>query len=102
MILVFKRYGNYPVRVIPNVVDICTNDDEFVWKIGHAFNKYRKGIPVDVMESRYQVAYAMCGDDECARMGVGDSLIKWLVWGNVWIADYLNHEAIWYIKRNPI
>lgn len=103
MILVFKRYGNHPARIIPNVVDICTDgDDTFVWKVGKHTNSFHKGIPVETMESRYQVAYVMCGEDDCARLGVGDSLIKWLVWGNVWIADYLQHEAQRYIKKNPI
>ena len=102
MILIFKQSGRYPARVLPNVVDICTRDDILVWKIGRASNQFRKGIPVDVMEYRYQFAYALCGDNDCARMGVGDSLIKWLVWGNVWIADFTLHEAQRYIKKNPI
>ena len=102
MILVFKRHGNYPARVIPNVVDICDDGSAFIWKIGKHSNKWRTGITVVEMELRYQFAYVMCGEDDCARLGVGDSLIKWLVWGNVWIADYLHHEAQRYIKKNPI
>ncbi len=102
MILVFKRYGNYPARVIPNVVDIFQDGDYFRWKIGKHNNSWRKGIALTDMERRFQVASVICGDKDCARLGVGDSLIKWLVWGNEWIADFLCHEAQRYIKKNPI
>ena len=102
MILLFKQFGNREARIIPNVVDCQINGDEFVWKIGKKTNKFRKGIPLAVMEIRYQFAYALCGENDCARMGVGDSLIKWLVWDNVWIADYTESAALAYIKRHQI
>ena len=101
MILVMKRHGNHPARLVTNVVDVLDDGETFMWKIGKHSNRWRKGIPADVMESRYEFAYALCGEDDCARLGVGDGLIKWLVWKNVWVGDLIESEMQRHIKRNP-
>lgn len=102
MLLVMKRFGNYPARLIPNIADCIVNDqDELVWKIGHIFNKFRKGIPVATMEQRYWMAYGLCGTDS-GNYGVGESMLKWFVWKNYWVGDMYKYEVDRYIKRNPI
>lgn len=84
------------------MVDCETNDDDvFVWKVGHVFKAFNKGIPTAVMEQRYWIAYGICGTD-FGQYGVGNSLLKWFVWKNVWVGDMYPYEAERYIKRNPL
>jgi len=105
MILVFVRQfknGNRRTRLITKVTDICAFGDSFLWKREGQKSPFHFGVDADDMAEKNVVVYALCGDADCAKLGVGDTLIKWIVWNHTFIAEMLVHEAKRFIKLNPL
>ena len=102
MILVMQSWKRIPPRIITNVSDVSfTEEDpqEFVWRIGRS-KRFRKGIDVDVLETRYQHVYLM--GEGTQVFGMGYMAIKWIVWNHFLIPELGEAEAISHIKRNPV
>lgn len=103
MILVMQSWKRIPPRIITNVSDVFfTEEDpqEFVWRIGQS-KRFRKGIDLDVLESRYQHVYLM--GEATQIFGLPNYMdLKWIVWNHFIIAGLDHHEAIRHIKRNPV
>ncbi len=105
MILVFIRQfknGTRRARLITGVVDICAFGDAFMWKREGQKSPFHFALDVDDMSENHVAVYAICGDDDCAKLGVGEDLIKWVVWNHEFIAHMLQHEATRFIKLNPL
>jgi hypothetical protein len=105
MILVFIRQfknGKRRARLITGVTDISAFGDSFLWKREGQKSAFHFGIDADTMAENNAVVYAICGDDDCAKLGVGEDLIKWVVWNHEFIAHMLQHEANRFIKLNPL
>lgn len=108
MLLIFA-IENGKTRMVPGVTDLYAFGDSLIYHrkdqkqpLGHTGPKLGLMLDIDFLCKRYQCAYVICHIKDCSRMGVGDGLIKWLIWKGQFIGDLTESEAHRHIRMNPL
>lgn len=107
MLLIFA-IKNGTTRNIHGVTNICAFGDSLIF---HRKNqrgadnyglKYSSMLDINFLCKRYRCVYAICSIEECARMGISDRGIKWIIWNGNFIGDLTEPEAHRYLEENPV